>query len=77
MKVSGHLVPFPDSGAADLMSNNLELWVEADGSGQIRCQAHVFERTPTEITQPTQLDYKKPLEYVYKHEKKMPELRKL
>jgi len=60
MKVSGHLVPFPDSGAADLMSNNLELWVEADGSGQIRCQAHVFERTPTEITQPTQLDYKKP-----------------
>ena len=35
MKVSGHLVPFPDSGAADLMSNNLELWVEADGSGAV------------------------------------------
>ena len=60
MKVSGHLVPFPDSGAADLMSNNLELWVEADGSGQIRCQAHVSEKTPTEITRPAELDYKNP-----------------
>ena len=60
MKVSGHLVPFPDSGAADLMSNNLELWVEADGSGQIRCQAHVSERTPMGITPATHLDYKNP-----------------
>ena len=60
MKVSGHLVPFPDSGAADLMSNNLELWVEADGSGQIKCQAHVSVKTPTEITRPAGLDYKNP-----------------
>ena len=60
MKVTGHLVPFPDSGAADLMSNNLELWVEADGSGQIQCQAHVSERTPMGITPHNHLGYKNP-----------------
>ncbi|GIT70109.1 MAG: hypothetical protein Ct9H300mP27_12130 [Chloroflexota bacterium] len=50
MKVSGHLVPFPDSGAADLMSNNLELWGESRRFRSDQCQAHVSEKTPTEIT---------------------------
>ena len=38
MKISGHLIPFPDPGAADMMSDHLELIVEADGPGKISCQ---------------------------------------
>ena len=35
MSVSGYLVPFPDHGAADLMSNHLEQVVETTGPGKI------------------------------------------
>jgi hypothetical protein len=35
MRVSGYLVPFPDPGAADLMSDHLEQEVHADGPGWI------------------------------------------
>ena len=35
MSVSGYLVPFPDYGAADLMSNHLEQVVETTGPGKI------------------------------------------
>jgi hypothetical protein len=35
MRVSGYLVPFPDPGAADLMSDHLEQEVHADGPGKI------------------------------------------
>ena len=38
MKISGQLVPFPDTGAADLMSDHLEQIVQADGPGKISCQ---------------------------------------
>ncbi len=38
MIISGHLVPFPDTGAADLMSDHLEQIVQADGPGKISCQ---------------------------------------
>ena len=60
MKVSGHLVPFPDSGAADLMSNHLELWLEGEGSGQICCKAHVAEKIPRQIIRPIHSDFKAP-----------------
>ena len=36
MSVSGHLLPFPDPGAADLMSDHLEQEVHAAGPGKIR-----------------------------------------
>jgi hypothetical protein len=35
MRVSGYLVPFPDPGAADLMSYHLEQEVHVDGPGKI------------------------------------------
>ena len=38
MRISGHLVPFPDPGAADLMSDHLEQIVQADGPGKIWCK---------------------------------------
>jgi hypothetical protein len=38
MKMSGHLVPFPDSGAADMMSDYLEQVVEAVGPGRLVCR---------------------------------------
>jgi len=36
MSVSGYLLPFPDPGAADLMSDHLEQEVHAAGPGKIR-----------------------------------------
>jgi hypothetical protein len=36
MRVSGYLLPFPDPGAADLMSDHLEQDVHVEGPGQIR-----------------------------------------
>ena len=36
MRVSGYLLPFPDPGAADLMSDHLEQDVQAAGPGQLR-----------------------------------------
>ncbi len=41
MRISGHLVPFPDPGAADLMSDHLEQIVRADGPGRISCKISV------------------------------------
>ena len=38
MKVSGHLVPYPDPGAADLMSDHLEQIVQAEGPGKSTCR---------------------------------------
>jgi hypothetical protein len=38
MRISGHLVPFPDIGAADLMSDHLEQIVQAEGPGKISCK---------------------------------------
>ena len=36
MRVSGYLLPFPDPGAADLMSDHLEQDVHAAGPGTLR-----------------------------------------
>ncbi len=38
MRISGHLVPYPDLGAADLMSDHLEQIVQAEGPGKITCR---------------------------------------
>ena len=38
MRISGHLVPYPDPGAADLMSDHLEQIVQAEGPGKITCR---------------------------------------
>ena len=35
MRASGYLVPFPDPGAADLMSDHLEQEIQATGPGRI------------------------------------------
>ncbi len=35
MSISGYLLPFPDPGAADLMSDHLEQVVQATGPGKI------------------------------------------
>lgn len=35
MRVSGYLVPFPDTGAADLMSDHLEQEVQSTGPGRV------------------------------------------
>ena len=35
MSISGYLLPFPDPGAADLMSDHLEQVVQATGTGKI------------------------------------------
>ena len=35
MRVTGYLVPFPDTGAADLMSDHLEQEVQATGPGKV------------------------------------------
>ena len=47
MKVSGFLVPFPDIGAADLMSDHLELEVQAPGPGQILLTVTLPQTRPT------------------------------
>ena len=41
MRVSGYLVPFPDHGAADLMSDHLEQQIHADGPGTLELQVTV------------------------------------
>lgn len=49
MRISGNLVPFPDTGAADLMSDHLEQLVQAEGPGKISCQISL----PRTLLQPT------------------------
>jgi hypothetical protein len=48
MSVSGYLVPFPDPGAADLMSDHLEQEVQTFGPGQVLMRVslprNLFER---------------------------------
>ena len=46
MRISGHLVPFPDPGAADLMSDRLEQIVQADGPGKLSCKISVPRTMP-------------------------------
>jgi len=55
MSVSGYLLPFPDPGAADLMSDHLEQEVHAAGPGKIRLRVSLpgtrFARTKLEVLQ--------------------------
>jgi hypothetical protein len=46
MRISGQLVPFPDTGAADLMSDHLEQIVEANGPGKILCKITLPKTLP-------------------------------
>ncbi len=46
MRISGHLIPFPDPGAADLMSDHLEQIVQADGPGKILCKISLPVTSP-------------------------------
>ena len=56
MSVRGYLVPFPDHGAADLMSNHLVQVVQTTGSGKIIARTSLPE-TPTKgIENPSGLD---------------------
>ncbi len=46
MRISGHLVPFPDPGAADLMSYQLEKLVKADWPCKILCKISLPVTSP-------------------------------
>jgi hypothetical protein len=48
MRVSGYLVPFPDPGAADLMSDHLEQEVQAAGTGKILIRVSLPRVGPSE-----------------------------
>jgi hypothetical protein len=48
MRVSGYLVPFPDPGAADLMSDHLEQEVQAAGAGKILIRVSLPRVGPSE-----------------------------
>ena len=50
MSVRGYLVPFPDHGAADLMSNHLVQVVQTTGSGKIIARTSLPD-TPTKGTE--------------------------
>lgn len=45
MSISGYLLPFPDPGAADLMSDHLEQVVQTTGPGKILIRASVPENS--------------------------------
>ena len=53
MRISGQLVPFPDTGAADLMSDHLEQIVQADGPGKILCKIFLPSTSPKTPGVPT------------------------
>jgi hypothetical protein len=48
MRVSGYLVPFPDPGAADLMSDYLEQEVQTAGPGRILIRVSLPRVFPSE-----------------------------
>ena len=56
MSVSGYLVPFPDYGAADLMSDHLEQVVEATGPGKIITRTALSSTRPKVSGNPSRPD---------------------
>ena len=51
MSISGYLLPFPDPGAADLMSDHLEQVVETTGPGKILIRASLPETSLEDLHQ--------------------------
>ena len=51
MSISGYLLPFPDPGAADLMSDHLEQVVQTTGPGKILIRASLPENSPENLNQ--------------------------
>jgi len=54
MRVSGYLLPFPDPGAADLMSDHLEQDVQAAGPGTLRLRVSLPGTLVDEAGSPAQ-----------------------
>jgi hypothetical protein len=54
MRVSGYLLPFPDPGAADLMSDHLEQDVHAAGPGTLRLRVSLPGTLVDEAGSPAQ-----------------------
>ena len=54
MSVSGYLLPFPDPGAADLMSDHLEQDVHAAGPGTLRLRVSLPGTLVDEAGSPAQ-----------------------
>jgi hypothetical protein len=54
MRVSGYLVPFPDPGAADLMSDHLEQEVQATGPGRIFMRVSMPRTGNEELAAPSE-----------------------
>ena len=52
MSVSGYLLPFPDPGAADIMSDHLEQVVQANGPGKIIVITSLPETSPNGLEAP-------------------------
>ena len=51
MSIGGYLLPFPDPGAADLMSDHLEQVVQTTGPGKILIRASLPENSPENLNQ--------------------------
>ncbi len=70
MRISGHLVPFPDPGAADLMSDHLEQIVQADGPGRISCKISLPRTSPKSsgVSSASQGDFARKLVEITKQE---------
>ncbi len=51
MSISGYLLPFPDPGAADLMSDHLEQVVQTTGPGEILIRASLPKNSPENLNQ--------------------------
>ena len=55
MSVSGYLLPFPDPGAADMMSDHLEQVVQANGPGKIVVTTSLPETSTNGLEGPAEL----------------------
>ncbi len=53
MTISGYLLPFPDPGAADLMSDHLEQVVQTTGPGTLLISASLPEHLNQEAANPS------------------------
>ena len=56
MSVSGYLLPFPDPGAADMMSDHLEQVVQATGPGKIIVTTSLPEASTRGVGKPSGLE---------------------
>ena len=73
MTISAYLLPFPDPGAADLMSNHLEQVVQATGPGKIIVTTSLPEASAGGVGKPSGLEVqpaRRKLEFFRLEEKK-------